>query len=360
MTARIIDGEAVATGIREQLAATVKEIEEQYGFRPGLATVLVGENPASQQYVRMKQNRSKKVGIQSYGNILPAESSQEEVEGLVRHLGEDPNVHGILVQLPLPDRLDEEAVLNAIPLPKDVDGFHPVNIGRLAMKGRKPLFIPCTPAGVIRLLEEAGAVFEGAEAVVLGRSNIVGMPAAMLMASLQGSLRTLISAGFRGKELIEKLNSYLCENTPDNRLVTLFYGELDTSTGALRYVNAGHNAPLWLQEKGDLQSLDSTAMALGITEGPQIHDSSIQLQPNDQILLYTDGLSEAFNRKMEPFGEVRLSQRLLHHQDLPAPSLIQSIVKDVLGFTGSTKQGDDMTLMVIRRTCPQPSLPVDN
>ena len=181
MTARIIDGEAVATGIREQLAATVKEIEEQYGFRPGLATVLVGENPASQQYVRMKQNRSKKVGIQSYGNILPAESSQEEVEGLVRHLGEDPNVHGILVQLPLPDRLDEEAVLNAIPLPKDVDGFHPVNIGRLAMKGRKPLFIPCTPAGVIRLLEEAGAVFEGAEAVVLGRSNIVGMPAAMLL-----------------------------------------------------------------------------------------------------------------------------------------------------------------------------------
>ena len=181
VTARIIDGEAVATGIREQLAATVKEIEEQYGFRPGLATVLVGENPASQQYVRMKQNRSKKVGIQSYGNILPAESSQEEVEGLVRHLGEDPNVHGILVQLPLPDRLDEEAVLNAIPLPKDVDGFHPVNIGRLAMKGRKPLFIPCTPAGVIRLLEEAGAVFEGAEAVVLGRSNIVGMPAAMLL-----------------------------------------------------------------------------------------------------------------------------------------------------------------------------------
>ncbi|MFC2158874.1 bifunctional 5,10-methylenetetrahydrofolate dehydrogenase/5,10-methenyltetrahydrofolate cyclohydrolase [Acidobacteriota bacterium] len=181
VTAKIIDGEAVATGIREQLAGRVKEIEERYGFRPGLATVLVGENPASQQYVRMKQNRSKKVGIQSYGNILPAESSQEEVEGLVRKLGKDPNVHGILVQLPLPDHLDEEAVLNAIPLPKDVDGFHPVNIGRLAMKGRKPLFIPCTPAGVIRLLEEAGAVFDGAEAVVLGRSNIVGMPAAMLL-----------------------------------------------------------------------------------------------------------------------------------------------------------------------------------
>ena len=181
MAAKIIDGEAVASGIRERVTATVKEIEEKHGFRPGLATVLVGDDPASQQYVRMKQNRCRKVGIQSFGHVLPAESSQEEVEGLVRLLGEDLKVHGILVQLPLPDHLDEEAVLNAIPLHKDVDGFHPVNIGRLAMKGRKPLFIPCTPAGVIRLLEEAGTTFEGAEAVVLGRSNIVGMPAAMLL-----------------------------------------------------------------------------------------------------------------------------------------------------------------------------------
>ena len=108
-------------------------------------------------------------------------ATQEEVESLVRDLGADPKVHGILVQLPLPDHLDEEAVLNTIPLNKDVDGFHPINIGRLAMKGRKPLFIPCTPAGVMTLLEEAGAQFEGAEAVVLGRSNIVGMPAAMLL-----------------------------------------------------------------------------------------------------------------------------------------------------------------------------------
>lgn len=148
---------------------------------PGLATVLVGENPASQQYVRMKQNRSKKVGIRSFGYNLPAESTQDEVEKLVKDLGADPKVHGILVQLPLPDHLDEEAVLNSIPLHKDVDGFHPINIGRLTMKGRKPLFIPCTPAGVITLLEEAGAVFDGAEAVVLGRSNIVGMPAALLL-----------------------------------------------------------------------------------------------------------------------------------------------------------------------------------
>lgn len=181
MTAQIIDGEALASKIREKVKADVEEMVKTHGFAPGLATVLVGDNPASQQYVRMKQNRSKKVGIVSFGHTLPAETGQDEVEQLVRDLGADPKVHGILVQLPLPGHIDEEAVLNAIPLHKDVDGFHPVNIGRLAMKGRKPLFIPCTPAGVIRLLEEAGAEFDGAEAVVLGRSNIVGMPAAMLL-----------------------------------------------------------------------------------------------------------------------------------------------------------------------------------
>jgi methylenetetrahydrofolate dehydrogenase (NADP+)/methenyltetrahydrofolate cyclohydrolase len=181
LTAQIIDGEAVASKIREQVKADVEEMVKTQGFPPGLATVLVGDNPASRQYVRMKQNRCKKVGIVSFGHTLPAETDQEEVEKLVRDLGADPKVHGILVQLPLPDHLDEEAVLNAIPLQKDIDGFHPVNIGRLAMKGRKPLFIPNTPAGVIRLLEEAGAEFDGAEAVVLGRSNIVGMPTAMLL-----------------------------------------------------------------------------------------------------------------------------------------------------------------------------------
>jgi 5,10-methylene-tetrahydrofolate dehydrogenase/methenyl tetrahydrofolate cyclohydrolase len=181
LTAQIIDGEAVASKIREQVKADVEEMVKTHGFPPGLATVLVGDNPASRQYVRMKQNRCKKVGIVSFGHTLSAETGQDEVEKLVRDLGADPNVHGILVQLPLPDHLDEEAVLNAIPLHKDIDGFHPVNIGRLAMKGRKPLFIPCTPAGVIRLLEEAGVEFDGAEAVVLGRSNIVGMPVAMLL-----------------------------------------------------------------------------------------------------------------------------------------------------------------------------------
>lgn len=181
MSAKIIDGEAVAVRIREKVAESVEEMFRKHGIRPGLATVLVGDNPASHQYVRMKQNRSKKVGIDSFGHILPADASQKEVEGLVCRLGDEAKVHGILVQLPLPSHIDEEAVLSAVPLQKDVDGFHPVNIGRLTMKGREPLFVPCTPAGVMTLLESAGAGFEGAEAVVLGRSNIVGMPVALLL-----------------------------------------------------------------------------------------------------------------------------------------------------------------------------------
>lgn len=181
MTATIIDGKAVAAKIQRQIAEDVEKMKAEHGVVPGLATVLVGEDPASAQYVRMKQKRCAKVGIASFGHTLPADASQEEVEALVTDLNNNPEIHGILVQLPLPKHLDEEKVLNLISLHKDVDGFHPVNIGRLSMKGRDPLFVPCTPYGCMVLLEEAGATFEGAEAVVLGRSNIVGMPAAMLL-----------------------------------------------------------------------------------------------------------------------------------------------------------------------------------
>jgi len=131
--------------------------------------------------VRMKQRACEKAGIQSFGHRLPADISQEELEKLVAELNANPQVNGILVQLPLPEGLDEERVLNTISLEKDVDGFHPVNIGRLAQKGRKSLFVPCTPDGVIYLLETSGVELDGAEAVVLGRSNIVGMPVALLL-----------------------------------------------------------------------------------------------------------------------------------------------------------------------------------
>jgi 5,10-methylene-tetrahydrofolate dehydrogenase/methenyl tetrahydrofolate cyclohydrolase len=148
---------------------------------PGLATVLVGDNPSSQAYVKSKQKACQQVGIASFGYSLSASASQSEVEELVTQLDADPRVNGILVQLPLPDGLDEERILSSISIHKDVDGFHPVNIGRLAQKGREPLFVPCTPAGVMLLLEKYTPSLSGANAVVLGRSNIVGMPVALLL-----------------------------------------------------------------------------------------------------------------------------------------------------------------------------------
>lgn len=181
MPAKIIDGKAVAARIRAEIKRKVEERLAQGLPRPGLATVLVGDDPASHTYVRMKRKACAEVGIESYGYELPADATQEEVEALVERLNADPKVNGILVQLPLPKHLDEERVLSKISIEKDVDGFHPINIGRLAQKGREPLFVPCTPAGVMVLLEEAGVQLEGANAVVLGRSNIVGMPMALLL-----------------------------------------------------------------------------------------------------------------------------------------------------------------------------------
>ena len=181
MTAKIIDGKAIAAELREDVAKGVKELIAAGGTQPGLATVLVGGNPASHTYVRMKRKACAKAGIESFHHELPDDASQEEVEKLVQMLNEDSKVHGILVQLPLPAGLDEEQILRTISIEKDVDGFHPVNIGRLAQKGREPLFVPCTPAGCMILLEKAGAQIEGANAVVVGRSNIVGMPAALLL-----------------------------------------------------------------------------------------------------------------------------------------------------------------------------------
>lgn len=181
MTAKIIDGTAIAGEVRANVAKDVAARVEKGLPVPGLATVLVGENPASQVYVRMKQKACEKAGIKSFGYNLPADISQAELETLVSELNANPEINGILVQLPLPKGLDEERVLNSISLEKDVDGFHPVNIGRLAQKGRKSLFVPCTPDGVIYLLDQTGVQLQGASAVVLGRSNIVGMPVALLL-----------------------------------------------------------------------------------------------------------------------------------------------------------------------------------
>jgi methylenetetrahydrofolate dehydrogenase (NADP+)/methenyltetrahydrofolate cyclohydrolase len=181
MSATLIDGKAIAAKIRGEIGEAVAAMKAKHNYVPGLATVLVGDDTASATYVRMKQRACEEAGIRSIGHNLPAETPQDELVALVSSLNADPEVNGILVQLPLPGHIDEEAVLNTISLEKDVDGFHPLNIGRLAMKGRDPLFIPCTPYGVIVLLREAGVKMSGAEAVVVGRSNIVGLPVAMLL-----------------------------------------------------------------------------------------------------------------------------------------------------------------------------------
>lgn len=181
MTAQIIDGKKYADLIREEVKDQV-QLRLKYGKpAPGLATVLVGEDPASQVYVRSKHRACEQAGIRSIGRVLPADVPQKELEQVIQTLNTDHQVNGILVQLPLPKGLDEERVLSAISLEKDVDGFHPMNIGRLAQKGRESLFIPCTPAGVIYLLKQSLPSLEGKNAVVLGRSNIVGMPVALLL-----------------------------------------------------------------------------------------------------------------------------------------------------------------------------------
>lgn len=177
MSAQIIDGQAVAAAIRERIQARVQERATR-GLRiPGLAVVLVGDNPASQVYVRSKRRDCEQVGIRSFAYDLPADVSQAELLALIDSLNADQAVDGILVQLPLPDHIDTETVIERIHPDKDVDGFHPYNVGRLAV--RMPVLRPCTPYGVITLLEYSGIEIKGKECVVVGASNIVGRPMAL-------------------------------------------------------------------------------------------------------------------------------------------------------------------------------------
>jgi methylenetetrahydrofolate dehydrogenase (NADP+) / methenyltetrahydrofolate cyclohydrolase len=181
MTAQLIDGKAIGQKVREDVAAEVAKRAAAGKRQPALATVLVGERPDSVAYVTSKGKACQELGMGSVSHHLPGDATQEDLEALVRQLNADPAVSGILVQLPLPAHLNEERVLSLINIEKDVDGFSPINIGRLAQKGREPLFVPCTPYGCIYLLDQVGVKIEGANAVVLGRSNIVGMPAALLL-----------------------------------------------------------------------------------------------------------------------------------------------------------------------------------
>ena len=179
MTAQIISGTEIAKQIREELKQEITELKEKHNVIPGLVTVLVGADPASQVYVGAKEKTSQELGIYSERYDLPAETTQEELLALIDKLNKDPKINGILVQLPLPKHLNEGQVLFAIDPKKDVDGFHPVNVGKLMIG--EPDYMPCTPAGIQQLLIRSGTQIEGAEVVVVGRSNIVGKPIANIL-----------------------------------------------------------------------------------------------------------------------------------------------------------------------------------
>ncbi len=178
MSAQLIDGKVVAKAVKEEVRSRVEALKAR-GIRPGLATVLVGNDPASHVYVRNKQRTCEELGMHSVGHELPATTSQADLLALIDRLNRDPAIHGILVQLPLPKPLRSEPILYAVSPDKDVDGLHPVNVGKLMMG--EPRFVPCTPAGVMAMLDYYKLPIEGKTAVVVGRSNLVGKPAAMLL-----------------------------------------------------------------------------------------------------------------------------------------------------------------------------------
>ena len=179
MAARLIDGKALAQTVRDRIAAETKDLQAQTGVRPGLATILVGEDPASALYVRSKQKACEAAGIYIEDFKLPATTSQAELLALVEKMNHDPNIHGILVQLPLPKQIDTKVILNAVDPMKDADGFHPYNLGKL-VEGN-PVFEACTPKGIIAMIDSTGVAIEGKRAVVVGRSNIVGKPVALML-----------------------------------------------------------------------------------------------------------------------------------------------------------------------------------
>ncbi len=178
--ADIIDGKAFAAGLRGRIGEAVRGLEANHGLTPGLAVVLVGENPASEVYVRNKAKQTRETGMASFEHKLAIETSQDELLALIRQMNEDPAVHGILVQLPLPDQIDAQAVLDAVDPAKDVDGFHVINAGRLMTGAGDPL-VPCTPLGCTMLVKDRLGELKGLNAVIVGRSNIVGKPMAMLL-----------------------------------------------------------------------------------------------------------------------------------------------------------------------------------
>lgn len=196
--ANIIDGKAISAQIRQEIKQETEKFASEHGFRPGLAVIIVGEDPASQVYVRNKKRACDEVGFYSESYELPADTTQDELNALVDKLNADDKIHGILCQLPLPKHLDENAVILRIDPKKDVDAFHPYNAGKIMIGDYS--FLPCTPAGVMALIERSGIDVTGKECVVVGRSNIVGKPQAMLLLHAHGTVTVCHS---RTKNLAE-------------------------------------------------------------------------------------------------------------------------------------------------------------
>jgi len=200
--AMIIDGKTIAAGIREEVRVEVDRLKREKGITPALAVILVGDNPASRVYVKNKGKASSEAGIRSIEHILPQDAKEKEILSLISRLNNDPSVHGILVQLPLPAHIDEHSIVEAVSPQKDVDGFHPYNIGRL-VTGR-PTFEPCTPKGIMKLLDATGVPLSGKEAIVIGRSNIVGKPLALMLLKRDSTVTICHS---KTENLPEKIHS---------------------------------------------------------------------------------------------------------------------------------------------------------
>ena len=202
MSAKLIKGKEIAAQIREEIKKDVEKLTAEKGIVPGLVTILVGENPASQSYVRAKQKAAHELGFYSVQDSQPAEISEADLLEIVTKCNADPKVHGILVQLPLPKHINETNVLYTIDPDKDVDGFHPVNVGRMVIG--EPAFLPCTPYGIQQMLVRSGIKTEGAEVVVVGRSNIVGKPIAnILLQKAAGANATVTICHTRTKNMAE-------------------------------------------------------------------------------------------------------------------------------------------------------------
>lgn len=203
MSATIISGKEIASQIREELKSDVETMKSESGVVPGLVTILVGENPASISYVTAKQRTAHELGFHSIQDTQPDDISEEDLLALVHKYNDDPSIHGILVQLPLPKHINDKKVLNAINPDKDVDCFHPVNVGRLMIGGDEAIFKPCTPAGIQELIVRSGVETSGAEVVVVGRSNIVGKPIANIMLQKGNGANSTVTIVHTGTKNLE-------------------------------------------------------------------------------------------------------------------------------------------------------------